>query len=222
MTRIQDDLYALWDLAHRAPRWLPMLAETMTLDAEDEAHLTDLDDAWRAGARVLEDRWRKEAQPTPEPPDGMGWANERRIEYLQGQIAAISEQMRGDSAEYYRMVNEDRPLFDRLLLRGCSPISLTKDPRAKLIWEIRSLQTPEVRGELTDTMIEKARAFPLERLVEPKNEYILCPFHSDRKPSMWVRNGFGFCFPCQKTLDAIGYMMHVKALSFPDAVKALQ
>ncbi len=223
MNKSTEYLFGVWQVCHDLPAWLSIASDMLDLSQEDDNYLADLDDYWRETIRKCETFYRERYSVTGiDAPDGSEWAKERRTEYLKSQILKISTRMREDSEEYYRLCAADAPLFDRLFLRSCSPISSPKDNRKKLYWEIRSLQTPEMRGELTDVMIERARNFPLEKLVEPIRGYIKCPFHDDKKPSMWVKDGFGFCFPCDKSLDAIGYMMQIKGLSFPDAVKALQ
>jgi alkylated DNA nucleotide flippase Atl1 len=48
-----------------------------------------------------------------------------------------------------------------------------------------------------------------------------CPFHPDETPSLRVddRKGVWYCFPCGIGGDAIAFVMRVRGLSFPEAVR---
>jgi DNA primase len=51
----------------------------------------------------------------------------------------------------------------------------------------------------------------------------LCPFHSERSPSFFVRehaNSY-HCFGCNASGDAISFVMATRAMSFPDAIEFL-
>ncbi len=51
----------------------------------------------------------------------------------------------------------------------------------------------------------------------------LCPFHSEKTPSFTVseEKGFYHCFGCGAHGDAIGFVMRMEGLSFPEAVERL-
>jgi DNA primase catalytic core len=51
----------------------------------------------------------------------------------------------------------------------------------------------------------------------------LCPFHSERSPSFFVRdsNNSYHCFGCGQSGNVISFVMHTRAMSFPDAVEFL-
>lgn len=56
-----------------------------------------------------------------------------------------------------------------------------------------------------------------------QNLFGLCPFHSEKTPSFSVnipRNIYS-CWGCQKKGNAIGFIMNIEKLSFPEAVKFL-
>lgn len=75
-------------------------------------------------------------------------------------------------------------------------------------------------SKLTQDEINKAKSYPLENLVG-KSKYILCPFHKDNKPSLYVKNGFGYCFSCNEKVDSIRWVMHNNNVGFIEAVKIL-
>ena len=77
-------------------------------------------------------------------------------------------------------------------------------------------------GSLTEWELHKARTYPLENLVSVgRGGRILCEWHEDTKPSMMVKNGWGYCFACGKSIDSIGWMTEIKGMSFKEAVKNL-
>lgn len=74
---------------------------------------------------------------------------------------------------------------------------------------------------ITDDMIQQAKAYPFEELLEFKRGYTKCPFHDDRTPSMSLKNNRIRCFSCNKTWDTIAYVMDKEGLTFPEAVRRL-
>lgn len=56
-----------------------------------------------------------------------------------------------------------------------------------------------------------------------QNRFGLCPFHSEKTPSFSVnpQKGLYRCFGCGKGGNAIGFIMEIEKLSFPEAVKFL-
>lgn len=77
-------------------------------------------------------------------------------------------------------------------------------------------------GQITEEMIERARQYPFEQLVEIKKGFISCPFHNEKSSSFYIKNNFGYCFGCQESADTIKYVMQVEGLTFIETVKRLQ
>lgn len=76
---------------------------------------------------------------------------------------------------------------------------------------------------ITDDMIERARQFPMDQLVEiNRNRMAVCPFHGDKDPSFSIKNNFGYCFGCGWHGNAIDFVMEKEGVRFADAVKRLQ
>ena len=78
------------------------------------------------------------------------------------------------------------------------------------------------RQDLTPDMIERARQYPFEELIEFRRNVTLCPFHDDRHPSMGLKNNYVRCFSCGWKGDTLKFVIEKEGLSFPDAVKRLQ
>ena len=68
---------------------------------------------------------------------------------------------------------------------------------------------------------QRAREYPISKLLKVKMHVALCPFHTDRTPSFHVYPDHGYCFSCKKRADAIDIIMVLQNKSFVDAVKYL-
>ncbi len=78
------------------------------------------------------------------------------------------------------------------------------------------------KEKITDEMIIRAREYPLEDLIEVNSAgFAICPFHPDHKPSLYIKNGFFYCFVCGKSGNAIDLVMARDNLTFVEAVKRL-
>ena len=77
--------------------------------------------------------------------------------------------------------------------------------------------------QITPLMIDQARRYPLDVLVDARGqEIVLCRFHEDKNPSMDIRNNFFYCYACGAKGDTIDFLMREGGLSFKEAVLRLQ
>lgn len=77
------------------------------------------------------------------------------------------------------------------------------------------------KQDINDFDIEKARNYPIEKIIPVKNNFSLCLNHDDEKPSMYIKNNYVYCFSCGYTADAIGVYMKVNNVSFKQAIKLM-
>jgi len=233
----KDELYPLWMVAHSQPRWLDFLTEKLNLDAQAEDYLCDLDEAWRATAKTLESRWRREAaamtskfhsEIAEEQPE---WVKGQRREYLEQEAARLKKQIRQGYAEFEASAQKGEPLFNRLLIIGCSSVKELERQLGRVKAELAAgLNMVGGKNRLREDQVQLAKSRPLESVLPepPVKGFILCPVHQERMgkpdvhPSMLVKGGFGYCFSCRARLDALGYLMKVRGLGFRQAVEALQ
>ncbi len=97
------------------------------------------------------------------------------------------------------------------------------------IFEIDELRRYEkrcrkpVKEDITDDMIQAARDFPVEQLVEFTKGIAVAFCHPDNRPSLsWDRKrNRAHCFPCGKDFNAIDILVERDGYSFKDAVKFL-
>jgi hypothetical protein len=83
------------------------------------------------------------------------------------------------------------------------------------------LYPKKLKGKITKEQIQKAKEYPLEKLIEAKRNFALCPFHSEKNPSFYIKNNWGYCFACGWHGDSIKFVMDKCNLSFLEAVKYL-
>jgi hypothetical protein len=86
-------------------------------------------------------------------------------------------------------------------------------------------RTPDRAGDITDDMIEQARAYPMTQLIEFKRGWTKCFVHGSKGLDMGyhAKSNTVRCFgQCCKSFDTIGVLMIRDGLSFPDAVRYLQ
>ena len=105
-------------------------------------------------------------------------------------------------------------------------IGLLLQDRDKLRKEYRKcLEILKPRqGDITEQMIENAREYPVENLLDFRRgkTYAFC--HEDKQPSLYhaTRTNRANCPVCDKTFDSIGILMARDGLDFIQAVKQLQ
>ena len=95
------------------------------------------------------------------------------------------------------------------------------------IKKIRRLKSALIKlnnkREITNLQIQKARDYPFEMLVpEVRKDFAICPFHSERNASFYIKGNYGFCFGCGWKGDPIDFIQEKEGVNFLEAVKRLQ
>lgn len=152
------------------------------------------------------------------------WQRAQRIGYLKGRMQGIVEKTFYLMKDYDELIKGED--MDSRLFVGGQIVGMIKTI-AKLQNEILHLRAPGKKNgkgrEITDDMIERARQFPYDQLIEVnRNRMAVCPFHGDKDPSFSIKNNFGYCFGCQWRGDPIAFMMEKEGVKFADAVRRLQ
>lgn len=143
------------------------------------------------------------------------WAMEKKKEYLTDCLFDIKDILKKNTL---RLTNPHLKPTERELI-----FTFIKDLKKKekeASYRLNNLLTAR-SSSVKDEMIIRAKEYPIEELVEVKNNFALCPFHPDRNPSFYVKNGYGHCFSCGKTADSISVAMQINKISFKDAVNYL-
>lgn len=91
------------------------------------------------------------------------------------------------------------------------------------ILKLQLLLNPErnTSSRIADSMIKKARQYPFKDLIKTKNNFALCPFHPDKRPSFHIRDNQGHCFGCNWHGDTIQFLIDRDGLNFQEAIKYL-
>lgn len=157
-----------------------------------------------------EDEWERQASRVHVEFDA-----EEELPYLCQIIASIER-------TYEAMTIADSSYVNKALFLLTSDFFKLRKFRDKLQRDLRH-RVYKSSEDVSDTDIEKARSVPLESLIEVgRGHMTLCPFHKDKRPSFYVKNGFGYCFSCNEWSDSIKYLMKAKGIGFLDAVRALR
>jgi len=145
--------------------------------------------------------------------------NELRKVSLKEQINQLEANIRQESEWYLNIVKKDG--------KDAADIFLDLWETKKKEQQLKRLKSNFLlvwtdKKDITDEMIIKAKEFPFQNLIEVNQRgYAHCPFHQDKTPSMWVKNNFGHCFSCDKTLDTIQFVIETYKIRFPEAVRKL-
>jgi hypothetical protein len=144
-----------------------------------------------------------------------------RLDYLYDCLIELDLELAERQKAYQKSIEDDRVYIERALI--ASYIPQIEKGIAKLEREINFI----VKGvqlttdDVTPEMIEQARQYPIESLIEAKRHMAICSFHDDHQPSMGIKNNRFHCFACGAKGDVIEFVMKRDGLSFKDAVKFL-
>ena len=82
---------------------------------------------------------------------------------------------------------------------------------------------PNPENVITADMIQKAKEFPLNQIIEINRQgFAKCIWHEDKNPSMFCKKNFAHCFTCDNSGDTIAVLMKRKNMGFREAVLKLQ
>jgi hypothetical protein len=86
---------------------------------------------------------------------------------------------------------------------------------------------PKLQGdtlkEISEQDIESARCSDITALFPDHKAYmVICPFHSDRRPSASIKKGYLVCFSCGEKADVIKCYQKLNNATFIEAVKELR
>jgi hypothetical protein len=151
------------------------------------------------------------------------WALEARKAYLVITIRDFERWLFFKHLQYVHTFMADQIVWARCLLEE---IGLLKECLADLTGKLRYLRPSEDRkaGEITDDMIQRAREYPIDQLIQFNRDFSKCFLHEDKTPSLHYHRGrnMAFCFSCKTSFDPIGVLMKRDGRTFPEAVKQLQ
>ncbi len=153
-----------------------------------------------------------------------------RLLALLDQVTDAEEDLYWRYRRYEANAAAGRPYAERAIIAAFIPEHEREvEKMSREIDRLRNvLFRPEkdaARFRITDEQIERARAYPIENLVEVNRAGMarcISGEHEDRHASMQATNGFVFCHSCGFKGDAIALYMKLNGTSFTEAVRALQ
>lgn len=185
-------------------RWLSIVYETLGERSGDECER--IDDEIRERERMNEKYYFE-----TEKPKVMKNVKEMKLEMKD--FAKECEERR--HAEMRELVEQAKSkLADMLTHRG------DIETKQSLLRDIKKLDAV-LESKVTSEMVERAREFPIERILEVKNGMAKCISHDDNNPSMNCRKNFVYCHSCGYHGDAIDVFMQVNGVGFTEAVKRM-
>jgi hypothetical protein len=94
----------------------------------------------------------------------------------------------------------------------------------ELIYLFRNVKPPRVSqdAQINQEMIERAREYPITELIDFTKNKALCIWHTERNPSMNLRNNRVKCFVCGEGGNAIDVYMKLNGTDFITTVRRLQ
>lgn len=210
-----SDLSVIAVSIRNKPGWLAGMMEAFDLTIKERLELELLDERLMLAEREV-----------------AAWDKETRFERSVGiyglepdeAISVLSKNISEAHEEYLRQSKAGYPYADRLTMLVVRQIERQEKFRRNL--RSKQLHTRgEVRndGSVTDFEIETAKGYPLEKLVPEldRNGYMRCQWHNGESKKFFVKNGWGYCFVCNVSVDSIKWMMDVEKMNFIEAVRRL-
>lgn len=143
------------------------------------------------------------------------WTPSKSKEYLEQKIA----ELKNDQQSALQLFSGNNDL-SRFLLLDTLKLLNKEIMRCEMELDIKNTKG----NRITQTDIEKAKAYPIENLLaNVRNGKTNCISgnHEDRHPSMDIRNGFVYCYSCGWHGDVIAVYMKLQNTDFTSAVKGL-
>jgi hypothetical protein len=215
----QKDLIILYLLVNKYPGWLSGVKKSFGLSDQDVEFLEHLDD--------------EAIKICPMTKNQQIHIKKMEQEYRWGILGAesddeiidiLSRNISQFNRDYEESFMNDHPYLTRALMRQIWEVDEMERVRTRLRFnQVRKISTNRTSSRISDQQIARAREYPLESLVGNVNKhgFTNCPFHDDKKPSMLIKNNFGWCFSCQSWVDPIKWCMTFKGMSFPESINFL-
>jgi len=145
-----------------------------------------------------------------------------RLRYLQTQLRVASKLFR-QNRERYVVACQLRASQETLQTYIFEAEGLSKRIRGyEVSIEVLEGKRSE-KNTITDEMIERAREYPIENLLElGMNRRAKCVFHQGEDFNMDIRKNFAHCYVCGASGDTIKVYQAQHGANFREAVLALQ
>ncbi len=141
----------------------------------------------------------------------------KRVAFLKEEIEMEKEHIK----ELTQLLIDKNQISKEFIFRYLKESNSQITKHKKQILLIKNYKKSDNSNWITTEMIESAKQYPIENLIEVKRGMALCIFHDDHRPSMGIKNNYYHCFACGAKGDTIEFIMKRDALSFTEAVRWL-
>jgi hypothetical protein len=150
------------------------------------------------------------------------FVRECRTEYLKDKMSTAILNAWHWIALYEEDTRKDLPAINRLY--AAQQINKYAHEISGLQGAVIAMRQPERKGQITDEMIQKAKGYDFNELIEFKMRSAMCPFHEGKSMALrlYPESNTVHCFACAKSWDTIAYIQDTQGKTFADAVKYLQ
>lgn len=140
---------------------------------------------------------------------------------LYDKLTELEDELHIRYMDYDKSAKADRPYFERALIASPIP-KLLKDIQ-KVKMSIRIAVSEDINEDkITPDMIIEARNYPIENILKVNRQlFALCINHTDKKPSLYTKGNFGYCFVCGYSGDCIDIYSKLYNVDFRNSVLAL-
>jgi len=198
-----------------------------TIPAADQADAEAIHDEWlvfegkMAKERHKEvNRVRRSVREWVASPEWSEFAKKARLRYLNRQLKKAVTDFE-DSREQYILAKQNGEQGAELV-RVAENLSKRINGYKREIRALASNSSSSVAGAITDEMIEIARGYPLEELVDlGKNGRCKCVFHQGTDENATIKNNYYWCFVCNKSANSVDVYMAMHGVGFREAVLRL-
>lgn len=149
-------------------------------------------------------------------------------DFKRSHLEERKKEIEAELVEFYQFydaeIKADSPPLLRMMSYRLRKIEDLEKELGRISWSLQALDGKARKGNgITDEMIQRAREYPFEKLVEiGRGGMVRCPFHGDKSPSMLIRRGFAYCFGCGRSFNPIDWVMEKEGVDFVEAVRRLQ
>jgi hypothetical protein len=150
------------------------------------------------------------------------WAIQRRIIHLKSQMKECAN-MIDYFISYEGTEMNEQVAMAMAKIENDKFLVLAKEVRVLAI-AMRKANAPIPDDHVTDEMIQRAKVYPIDKLIDFHKGAAIAWCHDDRNPSLtWDRKrNRAKCWPCDKSFDPIQVLRDRDGLSFQEAVRRLQ
>lgn len=157
------------------------------------------------------------------------WAMRKKKQYVAGRMSQIRRQIQENKRqqETSRAIGRAQQISNVTVYSTNLEVDILIRHENGLKQQFRAYKTyleylhrPPKADVVTEDMIERAREYLVRDILDVDSKRINCPICD--KPRALVRETAVSCFRCRKRYDSIALVMHLRGLTFIEAVKQLQ